>query len=264
MFNRLRSLLAAAIATALAATLPLVAPAQTRKPVPRPVGRSVAKPAPRPALKPAPKPAAPPPRAAPVPAPVRSVQAPAPAPVPAPAPAPRAAAGAGGPFGVGTHALNLGIGLGSRYGYGSGLLGGGSSSVSPALSLSYEQGILALGPGVLGVGVFAGYQGASYDLGGGDKWKYTDLMVTLRGAFHYPVTPEFDAYGGLGLGVRRLGSAWSGPAGSLFQGAGDVSSTDLTTGLFVGGRYFFTERLGAFAELGYDQTYLKAGLTARF
>ena len=259
MSNRLRSLLAAAIATALVATLPLVAPAQTRKPVPRSVGRSVAKPAPRPAPKPALKPAAPP-RVAAVLAPVRSV----PVPAPAPAPAPRAAAGADGPFGVGTHALNLGIGLGSRYGYGNGLLGGGSSSVSPALSLSYEQGILALGPGVLGVGVFAGYQGASYDLGGGDKWKYTDLMVTLRGAFHYPVTPKFDAYGGLGLGVRRLGSAWSGPAGSLFQGAGDVSSTDLTTGLFVGGRYFFTERLGAFAELGYDQTYLKAGLTARF
>ena len=59
---------------------------------------------------------------------------------------------------------------------------------------------------MLGVGVFAGYQGASYDLGSGDKLKYTDVIVTLRGTFHYPVTPDFDAYGGLGVGVRRLSS----------------------------------------------------------
>jgi len=256
MSKRLRFLLAAAIATALAATLPLVAPAQTRKPAPKPAARPVARPAAKPAVKPVPKPAAAPPARAAQPAPV-----PAP-PVPAPAPAPREAR-ADGPFGVGTNALNLGIGLGSRYGYGSGLLGG-SSSVSPAFSLSYERGVVALGPGVLGVGVFAGYQGASYDVGGGDKWKYTDLIVTLRGAFHYPVTPEFDAYGGLGLGVRRLSSSWSGPAASLFQAAGNASATELTSGLFVGGRYFLTESIGAFAELGYDQTYFKVGLTARF
>ena len=86
------------------------------------------------------------------------------------------------------NALNLGIGLGNRYGYGTAFFGG-SSSVSPAISLSYERGFMQLGPGVLGLGAFVGYQGASYDLGGGDKWKYTDLIMTLRGGFHYPVTP---------------------------------------------------------------------------
>jgi hypothetical protein len=161
---------------------------------------------------------------------------------------------------VGTNVLNLGIGLGNRYGYGSGLLGG-SSSVSPALSVSYERGVMPLGPGVLGVGGFVGYQGAKYDLGGGDKWKYTDIIVTVRGAFHYPVTPQFDAYGGLGLGLRHAGVSFEG---SSFAGVGSSSGNELTAGLFVGGRYFFTSSIGAFAELGYDQTFLKLGLSAKF
>ncbi|GAA4347433.1 hypothetical protein GCM10023185_02550 [Hymenobacter saemangeumensis] len=164
-----------------------------------------------------------------------------------------------GPFGVGSSALNLGIGLGSRYGYGAGYFGG-SSSVSPAFSLSYERGFRQLGPGVLGLGVFAGYQGASYDLGGNDKIKYSDVIVMVRGAWHYPVTPQFDAYGGLGLGIRRGAVSYSGP---FFSDLASSSYTEFTNGLFVGGRYFFSESFGAFAEAGYDQTFLKVGLSLK-
>ena len=156
--------------------------------------------------------------------------------------------------------MNLGIGVGNRYGYGTGFLGG-SSSVTPAISLSYERGLIPLGPGVLGVGGFVGYQGATYDFGGGDRWKYTDVIVTVRGAFHYPVSPQIDAYGGLGLGLRYAGVSFEG---SNFGGLGVASVNELASGLFVGGRYFFNEKIGGFAELGYDQTYLKVGLTARF
>lgn len=114
---------------------------------------------------------------------------------------------------------------------------------------------------MLGVGVFAGYQGASYDLGGGDKWKYTDVIVTLRGAFHYPVLPQFDAYGGVGLGLRHAGVSYEG---NTLYNTGAASANEVASGLFVGGRYYFTPMLGAFGELGYDQTYLKVGLSAKF
>lgn len=244
-----RTLLAAACLAALPLSATL---AQTRKPVPRPAAKPATKPATKPAVKTTPAPAA------------RPAAAPAPAPAPMPAPAPAASASAApatGAFGVGTNALNIGIGLGSHYGYGTGFFGG-SSSVSPALSVSYERGILPLGPGVLGVGAFVGYQGASYDLGGGDKWKYTDVIVTLRGTFHYPVSEKLDAYGGLGLGLRHAGASFEG--NSLYGTLGKVSANEPAPGLFVGGRYFFTPGLGAFAELGYDQTYLKVGLAAKF
>ena len=235
------------------AVLPLAAQAQARKPVAKPVAKPAARPT---VLKPTAKPVAKP--AAPT-APAATTQA-APAPVAAPAQPTAPAAANTGPFGVGTNVLNVGIGLGNRYGYGTGFFGG-SSSVSPAISVSFERGIVPLGPGVLGVGVFAGYQGARYDLGGGDEWKYTDIIVTLRGAFHYPVLPQLDAYGGLGLGLRHAGVSFEG---SGLGGVGGASANELAAGVFVGGRYFFNERLGAFAELGYDQTYLKAGLAAKF
>lgn len=175
-------------------------------------------------------------------------------------PAKRGAAGATtGAFEVGTNALNVGIGIGSRYTFGTGT----GSSVSPALSASFERGILELGPGVLGVGAFVGYQGASFDLGSGQgKYKYTDVIVTLRGAFHYPVSEQLDAYGGLGLGIRRAGVSYDGNNAGL--GAAAVSATGGASGLFVGARYFFSSAIGAFAELGYDQTYLKAGLSLKF
>jgi opacity protein-like surface antigen len=242
------------LVAACVATLSSAAQAQTRKPAPKPVAKPAAKPVANPAAKPVAKPA---------PATPARAAAPAPAPSPAPAAPARttAAASVSGPFEVGTNAVNLGIGVGSRYGYGGGLFGG-SSSVSPAITLSYERGIIPLGPGVLGVGGIVGYQGASYDLGGGDKWKYTDIIVMVRGAFHYPVAEKFDAYGGVGIGVRHAGVSFEG--NSIYNSLGTVSSTDVTSGLFVGGRYFFTDGIGAFAELGYDQTYLKIGLTAKF
>jgi len=237
-----RSLLMAACVAALSPA----AQAQTRKPAPKPAAQPVAKPAAKPVAKPTPAPA----------------PAQASAPTPPPAPARKAAASSSGePFEVGTNVVNLGIGLGSRYNYGTSFFGG-SSSVSPAISLSYERGIIPLGPGVLGVGGIVAYQGASYDLGGGDKWKYTDIVVMVRGAFHYPVNEKFDAYGGLGIGVRHAGVSFEG--NSIYGSLGTASANDLTSGLFVGGRYFFTESIGAFAELGYDQTYLKIGLAAKF
>lgn len=183
----------------------------------------------------------------------------APAPTPAPAPTTTRAARTG-PFEEGTNALNLGIGVGSVYSFGAGFFGG-NSSVSPAFSVSYERGFRAIGPGVLGIGGFVGYQGASYDLGGGDKIKYRDILVTVRGAFHYPVTPEFDAYGGVGVGVRHGSTSYEG---TYFTSDNSSGYNDLVAGVFVGGRYFFTDNIGVFGEVGYDQSFLKVGLTAKF
>ena len=237
----MRTLLSLLLASASVAALPATATAQTRKPAPKPVVRTAAKPA----AKPAPAVAAVPKAAS------------APAPAPAAAPAGPAAASGDKPFDVGTNVVNLGIGLGSRSSYALGVFGG-NSSVSPAVSVSFERGIIPLGPGVLGVGGIIGYQSASYEYSG-FKDKYTDLIVMVRGAFHYPVTSQFDAYAGVGVGVRHLGYS------SNYTGPGyDYGSTGATSGLFVGGRYYFTPSIGAFAELGYDQTYLKAGLAVKF
>ncbi|WP_157781045.1 outer membrane protein [Hymenobacter sedentarius] len=237
------------VAASAVAALPFLgAQAQTtRKPAPRP---AATKPTAKPASKPTPAPTSQP----------KAQPAPASEPEPSLLETALPTTFTTGPFQVGTRAINLGIGVGSRYNYGMKVIGG-SSTVSPAISLSYEKGLMAVGPGVLGAGIFAGYQGAKYVLTSGDKWKYTDVMMTVRGSFHYPVTPEFDAYGGVGVGVRHSGVSFEG---SNPNGLDTNSSTGLAYGLFVGGRYFLFENFGAFAELGYDQTYLKVGLTGKF
>lgn len=175
-------------------------------------------------------------------------------------PAKPAAAKAGDkPFDVGTNALNLGVGLGNRYAL---VYSGSGASSTPALSISYERGVKELGNFVLGVGLFAGYQGSSYEysfLTTSYKQSTTDVIINLRGALHYAVSDQLDAYGGLGIGYRSL-SFKSEPASVI-----DLSvSGSSGLALFAGARYFFTDAIGAFAELGYDQTYLKAGLSFKF
>ncbi|WP_152559923.1 hypothetical protein [Hymenobacter sp. IS2118] len=195
-----------------------------------------------------------------------------PAPKPAPRPAPSAPQSgpslletvlpttfSGGPFAVGNQVLNLGMGVGSSGSYGADQVGG-NPSISPALNLSYERGLFVIGPGVLGAGVLGGYQSATRDLGSGGKLKYNDFLLALRGAFHYPVLPELDAYAGLSVGLRYTKAAYEGSAPAPEAG----SNARLTPGIFVGGRYFLLENLGVFTELGYDQTYLKIGFTGRF
>lgn len=166
----------------------------------------------------------------------------------------KAKAATDGPFGEGTNVLNLGIGFGSVYSY------AGSVSASPAFSASFEHGLKQVGPGVIGIGGLVGYQSASSDLGYGTKFKSSDLAISVRSAYHYPVTDAFDAYAGLGLGFRSISYEMEGS--SSLVAVADYKG--FYSGYFIGGRYFFTDKIGAFAELGYDQALLKVGLSVKF
>lgn len=162
-------------------------------------------------------------------------------------------------FGKGSTVANVGIGLGLGYGYG--LLGGNGRSI-PALSLSVERGMYeGLGPGVIGVGGMVGYK--SYTWSAGDyKATWSNIYVGVRGTYHYNFTDneKLDTYAGLALGARienysnnyddTNANAWGG--------------TYVTSGLFLGARYYLTDKIGAFAEAGYDMSYLKFGASVRF
>ncbi|WP_205590821.1 hypothetical protein [Hymenobacter oligotrophus] len=162
-------------------------------------------------------------------------------------------------FGKGSMAANLGIGFGLGYGYS--LFSGIRST--PALSLSVERGIIDnLGPGVIGVGGMIGYKAYSWK-SGDYKGSWKNFLVSARGAYHYNVfdIPKLDTYAGISLGVRvesysdnYLDREYTREYGGSY----------VTSGFFLGGRYMFTDNLGAFGEAGYDMSYLKLGLTARF
>lgn len=161
-------------------------------------------------------------------------------------------------FGKGSTAVNLGVGLGLGYGY---ALSGLHST--PAMSASFEYGIADnVGPGTIGVGAMVGYKSYGWK-SSGYKGTWSNIIVAARGTYHYDVfdNPKLDTYAGISLGVRH--ERYSDNAGTDFY-YGKASSTYLTSGLFVGGRYYFTDKIGAFGEVGYDMSLLKLGLTARF
>ena len=152
-------------------------------------------------------------------------------------------------FHKGTTAINAGIGLGSYY----------SSLSIPPLSVSLDYGVadnlINGNNGSISVGGFAGYTASSHTYG---TYKSTFSYIALggRGAFHYQFAPKLDTYAGL-MVTYDIASASSN---SDYAGA-SVATSGINWTLFLGGRYFFTEKIGGFAELGYGFYNLNLGVT---
>ena len=142
-------------------------------------------------------------------------------------------------FQKGTTAINAGIGLGSYY----------SGITIPPLSISLDYGVadnlINGNNGSISVGGFAGYTASSHGYG---AYKSTFSYIALggRGAFHYQFAPKLDTYAG--LLVSNVDTSW-------------VATSGINWTIFLGGRYFFTEKIGAFAELGYGFYNLNLGVT---
>ncbi|MDR3711717.1 MAG: hypothetical protein P4L51_02790 [Puia sp.] len=166
---------------------------------------------------------------------------------------------------AGTNTVSAGIGLGSSiagYTYG---------SQSPGISLQYERGIWEAGPGVISLGGYLGFKSYRYSASDGygdnysEKWNYT--IVGARGAYHYTgfKVENLDVYGGLMLSYNHLSYSASASNGSGSYGAsGGSYGSAVGFTAFVGGRYYFANSLGAFAELGYGVSYLNVGLAYKF
>ena len=93
-------------------------------------------------------------------------------------------------------------------------------------------------------GDYAHFQG-NYEL-----FKLT--TIGARGLYHFDIHELFDVYGGVGLGVQSQ----KGTAVGYFFDDPPVTYTKSTLTYLAlgGGRYRFTEKLGAFLELSYGST----------
>ena len=143
----------------------------------------------------------------------------------------------------GTKFINLGIGVGG-YGGTSGIAFGGSADFGVAPNIT--------------VGGQIAYRSFNYGyLGNNDKINY--LYFAARGSYHFNQllnlsNDKVDLYAGIGLGYESASYSNSIYSGSSFG-----------SGIFVpvhlGGRYFFSENVGAFAELGSGVAPLMLGVT---
>jgi hypothetical protein len=154
-------------------------------------------------------------------------------------------------FENGDNVLSVGLGVGSGY-------HGINYSSSPAISIQYEHGNWDVGgPGVISLGGFLGYKGFRHEeFGYVEKWNYT--VIGLRSAYHYNGidAKELDVYGGLMLSYDILSYSNNFPASYNYGGY----TSGLGISVYIGGRYYFTDNVGAFLELGYGISYATLGV----
>ena len=159
----------------------------------------------------------------------------------------RSQAQTSGCFDKGSSVINFGIGLGTT------LYGSGYTGSFPPISVSYERGIA---DGRWGIGAYLAHTGAKY----GDKsdyWKFSYTVIGARGDYHFYTTDKLDTYGGVILGYDIVSDKWHGEGESEEY---DASGSSAVFAPFVGGRYYFSQHVGVFAELGYGIAWLNLGL----
>ena len=158
-------------------------------------------------------------------------------------------------FEKGTKVLNLGVGLGSTL-----YSGIGNKMGIPPISASFEVGAVdnILEKGVIGVGGYLGYSSHRWEyLNYG--WKYSNIIIGGRGAFHYPLVDKLDTYTGLLLGYNIASSKEIGTPIGIAASSGGIAWS-----WFLGARYYFKDTFGVFAELGYGIAYLTLGVSLKF
>lgn len=145
-------------------------------------------------------------------------------------------------FQLGDKHLNLGIGFGGGLGI--------------PIGLSYEQGVTNR----ISVGGYLAFATDKQSWGSAGQWKYTYILAAARGSYHLPVNSEkFDPYGGVMLGYNVSSVKWDG------SGSEPLSSSagGLLLGVHIGSRYWLTDKLGAFAEIGYGAGVLNVGVAIK-
>lgn len=141
---------------------------------------------------------------------------------------------------------NIGVGIGSSF-------SAGSLSLPP-LSVSVDYGY----SDQISIGGYIGYVASKEDFAFLNySWKYTYMIVGVRGAYHLDLVDGIDTYGGILLGYNIASVKYEGS----MTGIPEPKVGGIAYAGFVGGRYHFSEKIGAFAELGYGITFLNLGLT---
>lgn len=160
-------------------------------------------------------------------------------------------------FDESTHIINVGIGLSTGYYVRS---GGDKYTSSPYLNLSYEQPWpKKLGPGFLGVGAYFGYRTEKYErnyntvYGNGYYYerRYSYYTIAGRAVYHWDVlnSKKAEVYGGVLIGgyINVYSYNDNDPNNDYSVSVNPFSPY---VSAFVGARYYFTDNIGVFAEVG--------------
>jgi hypothetical protein len=179
-------------------------------------------------------------------------------------------------FQKGDKVLNLGLGFG-------GYAPSGYQVTTPSFSASFEVGIKDNDSkkGSLGIGGYLGYasykekhtsttnpaatygyanyfENSSLAANNNNYWSMNRIMIGARGAYHFPLIDKLDTYGGLTLGFMARSWKWNGSVNRTDH----PSRNPFTGDLFVGGRYYFSDKFAVMGELSLG-TYLALGVSMK-
>lgn len=131
--------------------------------------------------------------------------------------------------------LNLGVGVNSYYGAGL------------PLSISFESGITRQ----ISVGASFDYLSRNYKPASISIYKFNALYFGARASYHVNEllnidNEKIDLYGGVTIGYRSFRWKDNYSSNNLSGMYGD----GLFFGGYIGGKYYFTSKIGAFTELG--------------
>jgi hypothetical protein len=173
-------------------------------------------------------------------------------------------------FGQGSNILSVGLGLGGDYTY----YGNGYSS-TPDLVLSYDNGTFGnVGPGTISLGGLLAYKGVSYSYTDpytgynySQNWYY--YIIGFRSAYHWNFTNNghFDPYIGLMLAYYDIGYKSSSndpyynhPGDPYYYYYANTYNSYLAFSLYLGARYYLSDRVGIWLELGYGYSNAAVGV----
>ena len=145
-------------------------------------------------------------------------------------------------FNKGDVMFNAGIGIPNSHGF------------IPNINFSGEVGVIPTGDvGLVSFGGLAEFQMGQYTYYGLENEYYPRFYMGARAAWHVHAfqSDVFDAYGGVGFGIK-------------INGKTDYTSskTSVNPDIFVGGRWMFSPGMGLFAEVGYTGlSALRFGIT---
>ena len=174
-------------------------------------------------------------------------------------------------FGKGSNVLNVGVGLGGDYTY----YGYGYSS-TPNFVLSYDNGTFGnVGPGTISLGGLFSYKGISYgytDFNSGytynQNWNY--YIIGIRSAYHWNFTSSsrFDPYLGIMLAYYDINYKASSndpyydrPGNPHYYYYSNSYASYTALSLYIGARYFVSNRVGLWLELGYGYSNAALGVS---
>ncbi len=143
----------------------------------------------------------------------------------------------------GSLVANVGVGLG----------GGLGLPISASVDYGFKEKI--------SLGGFVGFSTTNEDLGF-FKVNYTYILVGARAAYHFDLgVDKLDPYAGAMLGYNAASVGFEPDPGPPFN---NITAGGVILGGFAGARYYITDNIGAFAELGYGLGTATIGVAYKF